>query len=245
MPAASLKIVHNTYRDSVTLMQVSAKISELAGVQQASVVMATEGNLALLREAGLLDGEIAASPSDLLVVLRAENEAAAQAAVAETERILAGGDSGAARSGSREIAPRSLQMGLAAQPESNLALISTPGEYAAAEALKALRLGLHVMLFSDNVALEDEVALKREAGERGLMLMGPDCGTAIVGGVPLGFANAVRRGPIGVIGASGTGLQQVTSLIDQAGLGVSHAFGTGGRYLTADVGGATLLHALD
>lgn len=245
MPAASLKIVHNTYRDSVTLMQVSAKISALAGVQQASVVMATEGNLALLREAGLLEGEIAASPSDLLVVLRAENEAAAKAALEETDRVLAGGNGASARRGPQEIAPRSLQMGLAAQPESNFALISTPGEYAAAEALKALRLGLHVMLFSDNVALEDEVALKREADERGLMLMGPDCGTAIVGGVPLGFANAVREGPIGVIGASGTGLQQVTSLIDQAGLGVSHAFGTGGRDLKAEVGGATMLRALD
>ncbi|MDH4326313.1 MAG: hypothetical protein OEW90_19415, partial [Betaproteobacteria bacterium] len=245
MPAASLKIVHNTYRDSVTLMQISAKIAAFAGVQQASVVMATEGNLALLREAGLLDGEVVASPSDLLVVLRAENEAAAKAALEETERVLAGGGTGALRTGPQAIAPRSLQMGLAALPEANLALISTPGEYAAAEALKALRLGLHVMLFSDNVALEDEIALKREAGARGLLLMGPDCGTAIVGGVPLGFANAVRRGPIGVIGASGTGLQQVTSLIDQGGLGVSHALGTGGRDLKAEVGGATMLQALD
>jgi FdrA protein len=245
MPAASLKIVHNTYRDSVTLMQLSAKIAALSGVHQASVVMATQGNLDLLREAGLLDDEIAASPSDLLVVLRAENEAAASAALAETERVLAGGDRPARGRGPQEILPRSLQMGLEAQPEANLALISTPGEYAAAEALKALRLGLHVMLFSDNVALEDEVLLKREAGERGLLLMGPDCGTAIIGGVPLGFANAVRRGPIGVIGASGTGLQQVTSLIDQAGLGVSHALGTGGRDLKAEVGGATMLRALD
>jgi len=245
MPAASLKIVHNTYRDSVTLMQISARIAALAGVQQASVVMATEGNLALLREAGLLDGEVGASPSDLLVVLRAETDAAAKAALEETERVLAGGDGASARHGPHEIAPRSLQMALAAQPEANFALISTPGEYAAAEALKALRLGLHVMLFSDNVALEDEVSLKREAAERGLMLMGPDCGTAIVGGVPLGFANAVRSGPIGVIGASGTGLQQVTTLIDQAGLGVSHAFGTGGRDLKAEVGGATMLRALD
>ncbi len=246
MPAASLKIVHNTYRDSVTLMQLSAKIAALKGVHQASIVMATEGNLALLREAGLLEGEVAVSPSDMLVVLRAENDAAASAALAESERLLAGGDGPAAgRRGPQEISPRSIQMALAAQPESNLALISTPGEYAAAEALKALRLGLHVMLFSDNVALEDEVLLKREAERRGLLLMGPDCGTAIVGGVPLGFANAVRRGPIGVIGASGTGLQQVTSLIDQAGLGVSHAFGTGGRDLKAEVGGATMLRALD
>jgi len=246
MPAASLKIVHNTYRDSVTLMQLSAKIAALAGVHQASVVMATEGNLALLREAGLLEREVAVSPSDLLVVLRAESDAAASAALAQAEGLLAGGDGPpAGRRGPQEIPPRSIQMALAAQPESNLALISTPGEYAAAEALKALRLGLHVMLFSDNVALEDEVLLKREAERRGLLLMGPDCGTAIVRGIPLGFANAVRRGPIGVIGASGTGLQQVTSLIDQAGLGVSHAFGTGGRDLKAEVGGATMLRALE
>ena len=126
MPAASLKVVHNTYRDSVTLMQVSAKIAALAGVQQASVVMATEGNLALLREAGLLDGEVAASPSDLLVVLRAEDEAAAQAAMAETERILAGGSGAAALGGPREIAPRSLQMGLAAQPEAASGFAPSP-----------------------------------------------------------------------------------------------------------------------
>ena len=246
MPAASLKIVHNTYRDSVTLMQLSAKIAALAGVHEASVVMATQGNLDLLREAGLLAGEVAVSPSDMVVVLRAESEAAAGAALAQAERLLAGGDGPAAdRGGPKELPPRSIQMALAAHPDANLALISTPGEYAAAEALKALRLGLHVMLFSDNVALADEVMLKREAGERGLILMGPDCGTAIVRGVPLGFANAVRRGPIGVIGASGTGLQQVTSLIDQAGLGVSHALGTGGRDLKAEVGGATMLRALD
>jgi succinyl-CoA synthetase alpha subunit len=241
----SHKIIRNTYRDSVALMQLSARIAALAGVEQASIVMATPANVALLREAGLLEGEVAASPSDLLVVLRAGTEEAARAALAETDRGLAGAGAPARRGAAQALAPRSIEMALAAQPESNLALISTPGEYAAAEALKALRLGLHVMLFSDNVALEDEVLLKREAQARGLLVMGPDCGTAIVGGVPLGFANAVRRGAIGVIGASGTGLQQVTSLIDQAGLGVSHAFGTGGRDLKAEVGGATMLRALE
>lgn len=245
MSAASHKIVRNAYRDSVTLMQLSARLGALPGVEQLSVIMATPANLGLLREAGLLDGEVNASPSDLLIALRARTSEAAKGALEEAERALAGGDKTARREGPREIAPRSLEMGLAAQPEANLALISTPGEYAAAEALKALRLGLHVMLFSDNVALEDEVLLKREAEQRGLIVMGPDCGTAIVGGVPLGFANAVRRGPIGVIGASGTGLQQVSSLVDQAGLGVSHAFGTGGRDLKAEVGGATMLHALE
>ena len=244
MPAA-INIVRNTYRDSVSLMQLSAQIAALAGVLQASVVMATKGNLALLREAGLLDGPIEASPSDLVVVVLADDPAAGQSALDETARLLSGSAARDQQTGPRIINPRTIQMGLSVQPAANLALISTPGEYAAAEALKALRLGLNVMLFSDNVSVEDEVMLKREAGRRGLLVMGPDCGTAIIGGVPLGFANAVRRGPIGVIGASGTGLQQVTSLLDQAGAGVSHALGTGGRDLSAAVGGATMLAALE
>src|SRR5262249_22766819 len=139
---------------------------------------------------------------------------------------------------------RSLQMAMAQAPEANLALISVPGDYAAAEAMKALRLGLHVMLFSDNVALADEVALKRYAKERGLLVMGPDCGTAIIDGVPLGVANAVRRGAVGVVGASGTGTQQVTSLVHRRGAGISHAIGTGGHDLGKDVGGITMSHGL-
>jgi succinyl-CoA synthetase alpha subunit len=143
-----------------------------------------------------------------------------------------------------EEAPRSLAMAAARRPEANLALVSVPGPFAAAEALKALRLGLNVMVFSDNVDVADEVMLKAEARERGLLVMGPDCGTAIVDGVPLGFANAVRRGDIGAIGASGTGLQQVTCLIDRAGKGVSQAIGAGGRDLSTEVGGATTLRAI-
>ena len=240
-----LRIVHNTYRDSVSLMQLSARVAALPGVDQASVVMATEGNLALLREAGLLEAAPAASPSDLLAVVRAEAPEAVEAALAEAERLLAAPAAPGARRAAREGAPRSLQSALATMPEANLALISTPGEYAAAEALKALRLGLHVMLFSDNVSVSDEAMLKREGGERGLLVMGPDCGTAIVRGVPLGFANSVRPGPVGVIGASGTGMQQVTCLVDRAGVGISHALGTGGRDLRAEIGGRTMLAALD
>ena len=207
--------------------------------------MATEGNLALLREAGLLDSDIDASPSDLLVVVQGGTDAAVQAALDESERALSGATEAVGSGGQQAIAPRTIQMGLSAQSDATLALISTPGEYAAAEALKALRFGLNVMLFSDNVSIEDELMLKREADRAGLLVMGPDCGTAIVDGVPLAFANAVRRGPIGVIGASGTGIQQVTSLIDQAGLGVSHALGTGGRDLKTEIGGATMLRAID
>ena len=148
-------------------------------------------------------------------------------------------------SGPRRTPPRSLEMALQEAVSANLALISTPGDYAAAEAMKALRLGLNVMLFSDNVSLDDEIALKRYARSHELLVMGPDCGTAIIGGVPLGFANVVRRGAIGAIAASGTGLQQVTCLIDRWGEGISQAIGTGGHDLRAEVGGITMLQGLE
>jgi FdrA protein len=244
MPAL-LRIIQNTYRDSVALMQLSARIAKLEGVQQASAVMATEGNLTLLIEAGLLDGQVDASPSDLLVVVQGDENTVCQAAIEEFESALSNVAEPATGSGPRTIAPRTTQMGLIDQPGANLALISTPGEYAAAEALKALRLGLNVMVFSDNVSVAEEVLLKQEADRRNLLVMGPDCGTAIVGGIPLAFANAVRRGAVGVIGASGTGIQQVTSLIDQYGFGITHALGTGGRDLSSEVGGASMLRAID
>ena len=138
----------------------------------------------------------------------------------------------------------SLAMGLEHTPDADLALISVPGDYAAAEARKALSLGLHVMLFSDNVGVEDERAIKEYARERGLLVMGPDCGTAIVNGVPLGFANVVRRGDIGLVAASGTGLQEVTCRIHQLGGGVSQALGTGGRDLKDEIGGITMLQGI-
>jgi succinyl-CoA synthetase alpha subunit len=238
------RTVANTYRDSVALMQLSASLCELPGVEEASMIMATEGNLALLREVGLLAGEVAARPSDLLIVVRARSQAAAEAALARGEDALRTTRPAAAGPGPTAISPRSLDMAIAAAPGSNLALISVPGEYAAAEAAKALARGLNVMLFSDNVSLEDEVALKRRASERGLLVMGPDCGTAIIDGVPLAFANRVRRGPIGCVAASGTGLQQVTTLVDRRGLGVSQAIGTGGRDLSQAVGGVTMLAGL-
>ncbi len=238
------KVTRNFYRDSVALMQLSARLVAVQGVRQASAVMASPSNLALLREAGLLGDEVAASPNDLLIAVDG-TDAAVEAALAEAERALnqappaAGGGAAA-----REIAPRSLEMALEAAPAANLALISTPGDYAAAEAMKALRLGLHVMMFSDNVPGTEEIALKRYAAAHDLLVMGPDCGTAIVGGVPLGFANVVRPGPIGLVAASGTGLQQVTCLIDRLGGGISQAIGTGGHDLSREVGGTTMLQGL-
>lgn len=243
MSATLYKIVPKEYRDSVSLMQLSAMLSKLPGVQQASAVMATENNLALLAEAGMrvdLDG---AHASDLLIVVQGE-KAALPAALEEAIRSLTKQTEDGA--GETRVAPRprSIAMALKVGGEATMALISTPGDYAAAEAMKALRLGLNVMLFSNNVSEDEELALKRFAREHDLIVMGPDCGTAIVNGIPLAFANVVRRGPIGAVGASGTGLQQVTVLVDRLGSGISQAIGTGGRDLHREIGGISMLKGL-
>lgn len=242
--AVSTQLVRNLYRDSVSLMQLSEALSKRSGVERVSAVMATPVNLALLREAGLLAGAVEAGVNDLLIVAQGES-AAVKAALAEAQAELSGraerpktGPAAAARQ------PRSLAWAVAERPTANLALISTPGDYAAAEARKALNLGLNVMIFSDNVGLASEIALKRLAEERNLLVMGPDCGTAIVDGVPLGFANVVKRGAVGVVGASGTGMQQITCLVDRLGAGISHAIGTGGRDLHHHIGGSSMLRGL-
>jgi succinyl-CoA synthetase alpha subunit len=225
----------------VALMQLSAELTALPGIKRASLVMATPANLGLLAQAGLLRQPLEAAPNDLVIALEGR---ALDAAFAHAMRALSERRERGATAVATTLA-RSLAQAHAATPQANLALISVPGDYAAAEARKALRLGLNAMLFSDNVALEDEAALKREAAERGLLLLGPDCGTAIIDGVRLGFANHVRRGAIGCIGASGTGLQEVTSLIDRLGEGVSQAIGVGGRDLSEAVGGLATLAALE
>jgi FdrA protein len=233
------------YHDSVTLMRLSREMESVPGVTRAAAMMGTPQNRALLRDAGLLsaDGEVAA-PTDLIIAVIAEREADARTAAQAAEAALARpvGRSGA---GDRVGRPRTLRGALAGSGQSDLALISVPGPYAAAEATKALHAGLHVMLFSDNVTVEDEVGLKRLARERGLFMMGPDCGTAIIGGVPLGFANAVPRGRIGLAAASGTGLQAVTCHLAASGEGVSHAIGLGGRDFSDEVGGLMLERALE
>jgi succinyl-CoA synthetase alpha subunit len=233
------------YRDSVALMRLSTELTELPGIIQASAVMATAANLALLAEAGLIDGQMDAGPDELLIVIEGEDEAMIDAALVEAETALSSVQAASAEGeGARHIRPRSLAMAVGEAEGPTLALISTPGEYAASEALKALRLGLNVMIFSDHVSIEDEFMLKQIAATSDLLVMGPDCGTAIIDGVPLGFANEVRRGDIGIVAASGTGLQQVCCLIDRYGKGISHAIGTGGRDLKTAVGGITMTQGL-
>ena len=231
------------YLDSVALMRISRSIVAMPDIEEAGLMIGTPANKQILREAGVLNaiGE-GAAPGDLIIAVRAKTEAAAKACLVEAASLL---DAPRRTSAGAAWRPRTLRAAKAQMPDLSVALISVPGAFAAAEALKAIRAGLDVMIFSDNVPVEQEVELKQEARTLGRLVMGPDCGTAIIGGVPLAFANVVPRGDIGIIGASGTGIQEISCLIARAGRGVSHAIGTGGRDLKADVGGITTLMALD
>ena len=233
-----------TYVDSVSLMQVSKRVSALPGVSAALVAMATDLNLELAVDLGF---EVpASSPNDLLVAVEADSEPALDAADAEVAAALS--ETTRPPAAGFGSAPPPVTVGAAARTaagEASLALVSTPGDFAFADAVDAVDAGLHTMVFSDNVPLAQEVALKERAAAAGVLVMGPDCGTAVVGGVGLGFANVVRPGPVGLVAASGTGAQHLMSLLDGAGIGVSHCLGVGGRDLTAAVAGRSTLQALD
>jgi FdrA protein len=221
------EVFANRYLDSVALLRLSGDLDAIGGVHVATAVMATPANLARARENGIaVPSE--AQPNDVFVGVTGEPDACVAALTLARERITAPRAADRVAAGAPE-APVSLWQHSRRGRAADLALISVPGPYAAAEAAKALDLGLHVMLFSDNVSIEDEVALKRRASGRGLLVMGPDCGTAVLNGVPLGFANVVRRGPVAVIGASGTGMQEVMSRVHNFGSGISQAIGCGGR----------------
>jgi FdrA protein len=243
MPLRAL-VRRSAYRDSMVLMRVAEAVRALPGVREAAALMGTPANHELMAAAGLATDETKdATAGDLVIAVLADTDAAAVAGVAEAERVLAERRPGAEASGS--VLARTLDAALRRLPDANLAAISVPGQYAAFEAQRALRRGLHVFLFSDNVSVDDEIALKRLAVERGLFCMGPDCGTAYLGGVGLGFANVVPRGRVGCVAASGTGLQAVASRLTALGEGVSHAIGVGGRDLSSEVGAAMTLPALE
>ena len=242
MSVSKYDVRRGAYYDSVVLMQLQRGLLELPGVIDAGVVMATQANRDLLAANNLLPDSINANPDDMLIVVKADDEGSAQDALLQVDALLTRRTSSTSQ---QDFRPRSLSAAVKQLPEANWVLISVPGRYAAGVAREALDLGKHVFLYSDNVSLEDEIDLKRSAREKGLLVMGPDCGTAIINGIGLGFANRVRRGPIGLVGASGTGLQAVTTEIHTLGGGISHAIGTGGRDLKAEVGAITAFQALD
>jgi FdrA protein len=243
MATVQVQVRRGAYYDSVILMQLQRALSGLPGAIDAGVVMGTEANKEVLAHSGLLAPEARdAAADDLIIVVKAGDSQAAQAALDRVDELLAGRRRGAVEG---DFLPKSLESACQMLPSARWVLVSVAGRYAAGVARGALRLGKNVFLYSDNVSLEDEIALKRTAVERGLLVMGPDCGIAIISGVGLGFANQVRRGPIGIVGASGTGLQQISSRIHQLGSGITHALGTGGRDLSEEVGAATMRQGLD
>jgi FdrA protein len=237
-----VRVEQGRYHDSVTLMRAGAAASAEPGVEAVIAAMATPLNRDLLREAGFPPP--AAGPDDLVMAVRAVDEAAVEAALGAIERVLAERRR-PAPAGTARVPPHTVAAAAAERPDAGVVVVSVPGPHAYVEAAAALRAGKHVMVFSDGVDLDREVALKREGAARGRLVMGPDCGTVILGGVGLGFANVVVPGPVGLVAASGTGAQQLCGLLDGAGIGVRHVLGVGGRDLSAAVGGISALAALE
>ena len=239
----TLSVRKGAYIDSVKLMQVSRTIAALPGVNTALVGMATELNLDLAGGMGFTLPD-SAGPNEMLVAVDADSDEALSVAMEELEVALSA--SAVPPASGFGSPPTPLTIGAAARSGNpSVALVSTPGHYAFADAIDAVDAGLHTMVFSDNVPAEQELALKRYADAAGVVVMGPDCGTAVIGGVGLGFANVVRPGPVGVVAASGTGAQHLMTLLDGAAIGISHCVGVGGRDLSEQIGGLSALRALD
>ncbi len=238
-PALASRTFPRLYRDSVALMAIASATEKLDNVDRVGAVMATPANLGILAESGMLPDGLAAAPDDLVIVVRATTAEIAESALNKAEEALTSVESaGGAR---EERRPGTIREGIAVASGSDrpatLVAVSVAGTYAPVVSEQAIRSGLHVFCFSDNVSVDDEVRLKRLAVDAGVLHMGPDCGTAIIDGVPLGFANIVRPGPVGIVAASGTGAQEVARLLDDAGSGVSQLIGVGGRDLSVEVGG--------
>lgn len=236
-------IKKNSYQDSINLMLLTNEVNALDGVNKSQIMMGTDANKDIFRNSGLLTAEAeAAAPSDMVLVVDTDDEEIVGKVLEIAEKFLSDLSTKKEASGIQEAA--TWEEAYAMLPDANLALFSTPGEYTAPEIEKALNHGLHVFSFSDNVSLEDEVRLKKLAHEKGLMLMGPDCGTGVISSIPVAFTNVSKPGNIGIVGASGTGIQEVAAIIDRLGGGLIHAIGTGGRDLNEAVGAITVKDAI-
>lgn len=236
-------IKKNSYQDSINLMLLTNSINTLSGVKKCSIMMGTEANKDIFKNSGLLTKEAeAAAPSDMIIVVDTDDEKVVNKVLEEADKFL--NDLAVKKTKTSIESVNSLEAALEEMPDANLALFSIPGEYAADEIEKALDKGLNVFSFTDNISLDDEVRLKKKAHEKGLLLMGPDCGTGIISSIPLAFTNVVRPGNIGIVGASGTGIQEVTTIINRLGGGVVHAIGTGGRDLNEAINAITMRDAI-
>jgi FdrA protein len=238
-----VELRRGAYHDSVSLLQVSRTVAGADGVEAAQVAMATDLNCDVLRGMGF-DVPADAGPNDLVVALRTSDDDTLRSGLAAVDDALAALSGTDGADGTAEEVPPMTLGSAVRRSGAGLALVSVPGNHAVSETLDALGAGASVMLFSDNVSVDDEVRLKDAAAAADLLVMGPDCGTALVGGAALGFCNVVASGPVGIVAASGTGAQQVMCLLDAAGVGVSHCLGVGGRDLSAAVGGRATRQAL-
>lgn len=244
MAARAIRVVSRRYLDSIALLALTADLSEVEGITDAAVAMATPDGRDRLRERGYVESSIdEAGPNDLVLAVTGSPDACDRAFATASAKLdpKRGGEGNGPVEGEP---PRTIDQFFRRGEAADIAVVSVPGRFAAATARVAVARGMHTMIFSDNVSVEDEIALKTEGAAKGVLVMGPDCGTAIINGVPLGFANVVRRGSVAVIGASGTGMQEVTSRLHRLGLGVSHAIGCGGRDVTDAVGARTMVAAL-
>lgn len=236
-------VKQNCYYDSVTLMMISSKLTSMEGIKNAAVMMGTDFNKSLMINSGLLLPEHKdVSPNDMVIGIMAEDEASAETALKAVEEHLTNKKTSG---GSDDLKLKTMDAAIRRLGDANFAIISVPGKYAKNEAMKALDNNLHVLLFSDNVTIEEELELKEKAVRNGLLMMGPDCGTAIINGIALGFANVVNCGNIGIVAAAGTGLQEVTTIVSRLGGGISQALGTGGRDLKEQIGGKMMLMGLE
>lgn len=239
------KVVPRAYHDSVRLMQVSKELSNLDSVERTFVAMGTGSNKRVLEQIGLLTDAVKdAGANDLIFVVEAKSKVIGENALAKAEIVLSEGGKKTVKN-NKERLPQSFGQAYKVFQDANMLFVSVPGAYAGLEAAKALNMNMNVMLFSDNVSLKDELRLKKIAKKKGLLLMGPGCGTAIINGIALGFANVLDRGPVGVVGASGTGTQEFTTLLDRMGVGVSQVIGVGGRDLTDTIGGIMMKQGIN
>lgn len=247
MSLTKSKIYEDTYRDSVFLMKISNEIDSLEGIEIATAMMGTDRNKDLMDKNNLVTEKVAnANANDLVFSLRAESEDIVQEAMEKLDELLSSSlEKKENKSANKEVVFETIEDAVAYDDDYNLALISVAGDYAKYEAVKALKNGLNVMLYSDNVPLEDELKLKKYAHNNGLLVMGADCGTSIINGVPLGFANKIKDGNISIVGASGTGIQEIVSAIDNYDGGLNQAVGTGGNDIKDEIGAITMLDSLE
>lgn len=241
-------VVENRYFDSVFLMSLAAQLKAMDGVADASAIMGTDSNKDLLKETGMLDEAAkSAAPNDIILTVKLEDESLFAAVKDKIKHFLAGDETASKKKthASQNQQAKTIEQGLDLLPEASLLHVSVPGPFVYNEALRAIDKGLNLFIFSDNVTIQEEREIKQEAKKRGLLVMGPDCGTAIINGIGLGFANVVPHGPLAVIGASGTGVQEITSLAAQRGIGVAQAIGLGGRDLKKEIGALSMLQAID